>query len=163
MDVDIKRRCKNLRQSLERTQKQWRTMTISRCKFLYVYVVFLISIVLCSGFRLSSNNKNWILTTGGRQQRPSSSIAVASKETTTTTESEQCSDYTAQTRDRWWEDEYWYNESIHTFGNTGLLGGLHAAMAPLSTKIIDLLAYRGENAREKVRQRAKGRTQNTTI
>lgn len=43
--------------------------------------------------------------------------------------------------------EYWFNNRIHTFGNTGLFGGLHAAMAPVSTKLIDDLAYKGMNAR----------------
>ncbi len=46
--------------------------------------------------------------------------------------------------------KYWFNEEIHTLGNTGILGGLHAAMAPLSTKMIDLLAYNGINVREAV-------------
>jgi len=36
---------------------------------------------------------------------------------------------------------------IHTFGNTGLLGAIHAALAPLETKLIDFSAYRGENVR----------------
>jgi len=51
-------------------------------------------------------------------------------------------------QDRWWEDDYWFREDVHTLGNTGVLGGLHAALAPLSTKIIDLLAYKGKNVRE---------------
>ena len=44
-------------------------------------------------------------------------------------------------------DEYWYNPTIHTFGNVGLLGGLHAALAPISTKIIDQVAYGGQDVR----------------
>jgi hypothetical protein len=53
---------------------------------------------------------------------------------------------------RWWEDDddYWFHEDIHTLGNTGLTGGLHAAMAPLSTRIIDLVAYKGKNIRKTV-------------
>lgn len=45
---------------------------------------------------------------------------------------------------------YWFNSKIHTFGNTGLFGGLHAAMAPLATKLIDIAAYDGKNVREQV-------------
>lgn len=48
-------------------------------------------------------------------------------------------------------DQYWYNPTIHTFGNIGFFGGLHAAMAPLSTKIIDNVAYDGEDVRSTVR------------
>jgi hypothetical protein len=30
--------------------------------------------------------------------------------------------------DKWWEEDYyWFHEDIHTLGNTGVLGGLHAA------------------------------------
>lgn len=43
--------------------------------------------------------------------------------------------------------EYWFNSRIHTFGNTGILGGLHAALAPMATKMIDDLAYKGVDAR----------------
>lgn len=52
----------------------------------------------------------------------------------------------------WWKDDdgYWFHEDIHTLGNTGLKGGLHAAMAPLSTRIIDLLAYKGKNIRKTI-------------
>ena len=45
-------------------------------------------------------------------------------------------------------NEYWFHDDIHTLGNTGILGGLHAAMAPISTKMIDFLAYNGTNVRE---------------
>lgn len=47
-------------------------------------------------------------------------------------------------------DQYWYNPTIHTFGNIGFFGGLHAAMAPLSTRIIDNVAYDGEDVRSTV-------------
>jgi len=52
-------------------------------------------------------------------------------------------------RKKWGDDipEYWFNNRIHTFGNTGLFGGLHAAMAPGATKLIDDLAYNGMDAR----------------
>lgn len=43
---------------------------------------------------------------------------------------------------------YWFHPKIHTFGNTGVLGGLHAALAPLATKLIDAAAYDGDNVRD---------------
>lgn len=46
--------------------------------------------------------------------------------------------------------EYWFDSRIHTFGNTGFLGALHAAMAPLSTKVIDMVAYDGQDVRAQV-------------
>lgn len=55
----------------------------------------------------------------------------------------------------WWplfddDPEYWFNHRIHSFGNTGWLGGLHAMLAPLATKIIDERAYGGMNVRAEV-------------
>lgn len=35
-------------------------------------------------------------------------------------------------------------------GNTGILGGLHAAVAPLATKLIDIQAYDGVDVRRKI-------------
>ena len=40
-----------------------------------------------------------------------------------------------------------FHPRIHNFGNTGFFGAVHAASAPLATKIIDLLAYDGRNMR----------------
>mmetsp|Transcript_16932 Transcript_16932/g.26417 ORF Transcript_16932/g.26417 Transcript_16932/m.26417 type:complete len:410 (-) Transcript_16932:316-1545(-) len=37
--------------------------------------------------------------------------------------------------------EYWFNNRIHTFGNTGPFGAVHAFLAPVATKIIDRAAY----------------------
>ena len=48
-------------------------------------------------------------------------------------------------------EEYWYNKKIHTLGNTGVTGALHAAMGPISTVLIDKLAYKGINVRNKVK------------
>ena len=39
---------------------------------------------------------------------------------------------------------------IHVFGNTGFLGAFHAAIAPISTKMIDNAAYEGQDVRKKV-------------
>lgn len=50
-------------------------------------------------------------------------------------------------------DEYWYNPTIHNFGNIGFLGAIHAALAPISTKVIDIVAYDGENIRSIVAQK----------
>ena len=48
------------------------------------------------------------------------------------------------------DGEYWFRQDIHTLGNTGLGGGLHAAVAPLSTRLIDLVAYHGTDVRTTV-------------
>lgn len=48
------------------------------------------------------------------------------------------------------DDEYWFNSKIHTLGNTGFTGGLHAAMAPFATKVIDFFAYDGVDIRSVV-------------
>jgi ubiquinone/menaquinone biosynthesis C-methylase UbiE len=45
---------------------------------------------------------------------------------------------------------YWFHPQIHTFGNAGPLGALHASVAPLATKLIDVAAYEGENVRDQV-------------
>lgn len=46
--------------------------------------------------------------------------------------------------------EYWSRPDIHTFGNMGLGGALHAAMAPIATKIIDVKAYGGVDVRKNI-------------
>lgn len=61
----------------------------------------------------------------------------------------------ATTHKRWgvdnnMEDEYWYDSRIHTLGNHGFLGAVHAALAPVSTKMIDNLAYHGVDIRKQV-------------
>jgi hypothetical protein len=48
-------------------------------------------------------------------------------------------------------EEYWYDQRIHRLGNVGFWGAVHAACAPASTKLIDILAYDGMNIRQKVR------------
>jgi hypothetical protein len=48
------------------------------------------------------------------------------------------------------EEEYWNDSRIHTLGNCGVLGALHAALAPVSTKLIDNVAYEGIDIRKKV-------------
>lgn len=61
----------------------------------------------------------------------------------------------AGTRKKWGRDmdedeEYWFNKSIHTLGNTGFFGAFHAAIAPASTLIIDAFAYKGVDIRHQV-------------
>jgi hypothetical protein len=62
---------------------------------------------------------------------------------------------TSMERKRWGVDkhhdeEYWFNAKIHSLGNTGFTGAIHAAMAPVATKMIDNVAYDGVNVRESV-------------
>ena len=47
--------------------------------------------------------------------------------------------------------EYWNDSRIHTLGNCGFMGAVHAAMAPLSTRLIDDVAYKGVDIRKTVR------------
>jgi SAM-dependent methyltransferase len=51
---------------------------------------------------------------------------------------------------------YWKNNKIHNLGNTGPLGNLHAATAPLMTKFIDKTAYGGRNVRKEVYKTFEG-------
>lgn len=48
------------------------------------------------------------------------------------------------------EEEYWHDSRIHTLGNDGFMGAVHAALAPISTKMIDKIAYEGIDIRGKV-------------
>ena len=45
---------------------------------------------------------------------------------------------------------YWFNPKIHNFGNTGILGNVHAASSPFITKLIDYKAYNGRNIRKEI-------------
>ena len=53
--------------------------------------------------------------------------------------------------DNQYANEYWFDKRIHTLGNHGFLGALHAALAPISTKLIDMAAYDGIDIRKEVR------------
>jgi len=46
--------------------------------------------------------------------------------------------------------EYWSRPDIHTFGNMGLGGAIHAAMAPFATFMIDVKAYGGQDVRKMI-------------
>ena len=43
--------------------------------------------------------------------------------------------------------EYWFHNRIHTLGNTGFFGGIHAVLAPYATRLIDEKAYDGVDLR----------------
>lgn len=49
---------------------------------------------------------------------------------------------------------YWNDPRIHNLGNCGVRGGLHAAVAPMATRLIDILAYEGRDVRLLARERA---------
>jgi hypothetical protein len=71
--------------------------------------------------------------------------AVATAPTTTV-------DRNAADHKRWGVDydhpnEYWFDARIHTLGNVGFGGAVHAACAPFATKLIDMLAYDGVDIR----------------
>jgi hypothetical protein len=48
-------------------------------------------------------------------------------------------------------EEYWYDQRIHTLGNVGFWGAVHAASAAATTKVIDIISYDGMDVRQKVR------------
>ncbi len=45
---------------------------------------------------------------------------------------------------------YPYDPRIHNFGNIGLRGAIHAELAPIFTKLIDVKAYSGRNVRQEL-------------
>ena len=45
---------------------------------------------------------------------------------------------------------YPFNPNIHNLGNTGFSGTIHAELAPLFTKMIDIKAYDGRNIRQEI-------------
>ncbi len=47
---------------------------------------------------------------------------------------------------------YWYDTRIHELGNTGMKGTIHATLAPLSTAIIDRVAYGGTDVRRLIKE-----------
>jgi hypothetical protein len=53
--------------------------------------------------------------------------------------------------DNQYANEYWFDKRIHTLGNHGFWGAVHAALAPISTKVIDMAAYDGIDIRKEVR------------
>jgi hypothetical protein len=49
-------------------------------------------------------------------------------------------------------EEYWFDTRIHTLGNHGFWGAVHAAMCPLATKVIDVASYQGIDVRQQLAQ-----------
>lgn len=47
---------------------------------------------------------------------------------------------------------YYYNPKIHSLGNIGIGGKLHANFAYTSTKLIDIIRYNGRNIRKEIYQ-----------
>lgn len=58
-------------------------------------------------------------------------------------------------------NEWWYNPVIHSFGNTGNLGKIHAKLAPYITKTIDVTAYSGRDVRSEVSDLVSKRIEET--
>lgn len=52
--------------------------------------------------------------------------------------------------DNEYPNEYWFDDRIHTLGNHGFWGAIHAAVAPMATKMIDVSAYHGVDIRQKL-------------
>ena len=49
-----------------------------------------------------------------------------------------------------YDEVYWYNPQIHSLGNVGISGALHAALGALSSHVIDNVAYDGVDMRLQV-------------
>lgn len=47
---------------------------------------------------------------------------------------------------------YYYNPKMHSFGNIGFGGKIHATIAPYASRAIDILRYDGRNIREEIMQ-----------
>ena len=45
---------------------------------------------------------------------------------------------------------YYYNPNIHNLGNIGIGGKIHASLAPIATKVIDVVRYKGVNIRKEI-------------
>jgi ubiquinone/menaquinone biosynthesis C-methylase UbiE len=57
--------------------------------------------------------------------------------------------------------DYWARKDIHTLGNVGFGGAVHAAMAPLATKMIDVKAYGGVDVRALISQELRSKVNKT--
>uniref|UniRef100_A0A7S2RNG1 Methyltransferase type 11 domain-containing protein n=2 Tax=Rhizochromulina marina TaxID=1034831 RepID=A0A7S2RNG1_9STRA len=52
-----------------------------------------------------------------------------------------------------YSEAYWADPRIHSFGNTGFLGSVHAGVAPIFTFALDMFAYKQQNIRSMVMDR----------
>lgn len=117
----------------------------------FVYVT-LIAIMVANGASAFAPKK-----LPDNTKKPSLKSSVAEpmpKETSTPVSTNQ--QRRASERKKWGVDntnqeEYWFDARIHTLGNCGFTGAVHAALAPLSTKLIDDIAYSGVDIRKQVR------------
>jgi hypothetical protein len=127
----------------------------------YLFLLLVLLPVVTSSFRAPENPTSVNLsptlgklrvptftTTTTTTSRPLSTIASPPKQ--------QNKEFATVTVRKQWgidntqENEYWYDSRIHTLGNVGFWGAVHAAMAPISTKIIDVVAYDGIDIRSLV-------------
>jgi ubiquinone/menaquinone biosynthesis C-methylase UbiE len=91
--------------------------------------------------------KSDVIVTAPKQQQVEDSDHVLDKESTSLANTN-----VKAHRSKWGVDnehpgEYWFDDRIHVLGNRGFLGAFHAAIAPLSTKLIDDAAYGGVDVR----------------
>lgn len=55
---------------------------------------------------------------------------------------------------------YPFNPNIHNLGNTGFSGAIHAELAPVFTKLIDIKAYNKRNIRQEIIDKLENRDSN---
>jgi hypothetical protein len=147
-----------------------RSTSFHRMKSFYTVTLFLIaSSSSCTvAFRPSTHPNDAPIIKGLNLPPP---ITSTLPETATTSSSRSSTPSVRQVlkpittlRKKWGVDneypqEYWFDDRIHVFGNHGFWGAVHAAVAPLSTHLIDVAAYNGVDIRQRVRHpRANMRT-----
>ena len=54
--------------------------------------------------------------------------------------------------------KYNYDPRIHNFGNVGLGGRMHAMLSPIAERVIDVVAYDGEDVRTSLHARLGAET-----
>jgi hypothetical protein len=99
------------------------------------------------------HSKKMVTTTPNHPVLPPSKTAVTPSSSSSLVPSQSLLStvFLDETTSKNYDDEYWYHPQIHTLGNAGIFGAIHAALAPLSTYIIDTVAYNGVDIRMKVR------------
>jgi hypothetical protein len=102
-----------------------------------------------NGFQVGGDPPNW-KPTSTRSKKPQSDVSAQTETPKATVPLRRATEHKSWGVDKDHSNEYWFDKRIHTLGNVGLGGGLHAAVAPLSTKLIDFLAYDGVDLRGKV-------------
>jgi ubiquinone/menaquinone biosynthesis C-methylase UbiE len=125
--------------------------------FVKVPLVFLLSMPFTSAFRSPENAQTNVklpeikrnkITISPEVHDPPSDLIVFPK----MPEAVLLQQFYPKQHRRWGIDkdqvaEYWNDARIHTLGNIGFFGALHAALAPISTKMIDMVAYNGTDVR----------------